>query len=101
MVWLIMTEIVWTSNGQGAFDFDYLLNLTSQDFVDDVKRDINDCISFSAVKIQEFSIGVRSYVVDGSAVRIRDYDKNTGKIYFYMLPYFDIEWIWGAMDGKR
>ncbi|PIJ95603.1 hypothetical protein [Lysinibacillus sphaericus] len=96
-----MTDVNWTSNGQGAFDFDYLLNLTSQDFVNDVKRDIDDCISFSSVKIDEFSISVISYVVDGGAVRIRHYDKETGKISFNLLSYFDIEWIWGAMDGKR
>ncbi|MBG9692549.1 hypothetical protein ABD91_17295 [Lysinibacillus sphaericus] len=96
-----MTKIIWTSNEQGAFDFDYLLNLTSQDFVNDIKRDIDDCISFSSVKIEEFSNNVISYVVDGSVVRIRNYDKETGKISFNLLSYFDIEWIWSAMDGKR
>lgn len=96
-----MTKIIWTSNEQGTFDFDYLLNLTSQDFVNDIKRDIDDCISFSSVKIEEFSNNVISYVVDGSVVRIRNYDKETGKISFNLLSYFDIEWIWSAMDGKR
>lgn len=39
-----MTDIVWLNNGQGAFDFDYLLNLTDQDFADDVSAFVKRCV---------------------------------------------------------
>lgn len=96
-----MTDIIWTSNGQGAFDFDYLLNLTNQDFVEGVQRDIEQSISFSAIKVEEFGKYVKSYVVSPSSVRLRYFDKETSEMFFDMLTYFDIEWIWGAMNGKR
>lgn len=39
-----MEEIVWI-NGQGAFDFHYILNLTDQDFCDDVADFVNNCVN--------------------------------------------------------
>lgn len=42
--WLIMTEIVWNNDGQGEFDFDYLLNLTDRDFSDLVAAFVNNCV---------------------------------------------------------
>lgn len=51
-----MEEIIWI-NGQGELDFDYLLNLTNQKFVDGVKEDIDNSHELLAVNVQYYDWG--------------------------------------------
>lgn len=44
-----MAEVVWNANGQGEFDFDYLLNLTDQNFCDFVSKQLDNHLG--AVKV--------------------------------------------------
>lgn len=82
-----MAEIMWTKDGQGQFDFDYLLNLTNQDFVDVIakfidkdyvkqvkviKKDITNYVEVIIVNRHS----VRTFVYTGTSVNL-DYESTS------------------------
>lgn len=93
-----MTEIIWTSNGQGAFDFDYLLNLTNQEFVERVAKSITDFQKNITVKVQ---VGdqVKVFVADNDFVHIHVFSKMLQASRSYFLNKYEIDWVWSVMNG--
>lgn len=93
-----MTEIVWNNDGQGEYDFDYLLKLTDEDFVRAVKLDSKNAQS---IKVTNYSNVVQVLVVTSAAVYIHLYQKDDKTRSFNMLTCVDIDWIGSAMNGER
>lgn len=92
-----MVEIVW-NNGQGEFDFDYLLKITNQEFVDRITSsiDISD-IRLKSVKVVDAEHVVSVTVVGTSAVTHFDYWKSSCIIESVVLGIDDLQWILSKM----
>lgn len=69
-----MAEIIWIK-GQGEFDFDYLLKLTSRKFVNSLKSRVNDS-DVKAVKVFDHVSSISVILVTNYNVRIYDFYKN-------------------------
>lgn len=99
-----MTELVWNANGQGEFDFDYLLNLTSQVFVDVVSRALCDEFrgTLKSIKVEDTGDFVRVYIIQGAILSVYNYFKNDKSYEFIPLSISDLDWALGAMrNGER
>lgn len=92
-----MTEIVWTSNGQGAFDFDYLLNLTDQNFSDDVAAFVkkcakrNDFVKTIRVKNDE-SFAVNVFIVLTHGLQVFTYFNGSKNRRESFISAVDLDW---------
>lgn len=94
-----MEEIVWVK-GQSDFDFNYLLNLTNQEFVERVEKSIIDFQENVTVKVQ---VGdqVKVFVADNNFVHIHVFSKMLQASRSYFLNKHEIDWVWSAMNGGR
>ena len=92
VVLLIMAEIIWNANGQGEFDFDYLLNLTDDFFVERVKKDIDNPF-FKSMKISVGERFVKVIIVNDGLVYLRSYDMVNFMDNHIVLHGVDIDWI--------
>jgi len=96
-----MTEIIWTSNGQGAFDFDYLLNLTNQEFVDFIEKSIIDFRqNVVTIKVQNDD-QVKVFVVGNDIVHIHVFSKILKSRRSYFLNRYEIDWIAEVMQSAK
>lgn len=95
-----MVEIIW-NNGQGEFDFDYLLKITNQEFVDRITSsiDISD-IRLKSVKVVDAEHVVSVTVVGTSAVTHFDFWKSSGTIDRVVLGISDLRWMLNVMEGS-
>ncbi|MEK5081070.1 hypothetical protein MKX73_19280 [Solibacillus sp. FSL W7-1436] len=68
-----MTEMVWSKDGQGEFDFDYLLNITNRHFVNLIANSINGDY-FKSIKILKDSSSVQVIIANRWGVKIYYFD---------------------------
>jgi len=95
-----MEEVVWNVNGQGEFDFDYLLNLTNQEFVECVEKSITDFQRNVTVKVQ---VGdqIKVFVADNNFVHIHVFSKMLQARRSYFLNKHEIDWISEVMRNEN
>lgn len=85
-----MAEIVW-NNGQGEFDFDYLLNLTDANFVDVVSFALGS-EHFKSVKVQVEQDCINAIVVTKFSVSIYTYNRFMKKYHVSFLDNDTLIW---------
>ncbi|MBX8946013.1 hypothetical protein [Lysinibacillus sp. K60] len=88
-----MTEKVWV-NGQCEFDFEYLLNLTNQEFVAAVSSNVDDEFTgeVKSIKVEEDSHFVRVYVVYRGFLGVFNYFKVDKSYAYTTLSKSDLNW---------
>lgn len=96
-----MAEIKFNENGQGYIDFEWLLNLTSEEFVENVKEDLAFITSRKCdVKVLETDSQVTVIVKSIALVAIHKFYKN-----FPNLPericftHTEVKEFWGMING--
>lgn len=77
-----MTKVIWNENGQGEFDFEYLLNLTSEEFIEEFKNYFDVLSSRNrkvVVKIEESYCGntIHIYLTNGGTCVVYDFYKES------------------------
>lgn len=93
-----MAEIIWDNNGQGVFDFDYLLNLTDQDFCDDVATFVkkcsarNDFVKTIRVKNDDDSVFVEVFIVLKHGFQVFSYFKLSKNRRESFISAVDLAW---------
>lgn len=87
-----MAEIIWENNGQGKFDFDYLLKLTNQDFCDDVAQSCGDYESVKTIKVVHRDLYTTVFVVKGHGLREHTYYKNSKTRTGTFINLADLTW---------
>jgi len=91
-----MAEIIWENNGQGKFDFDYLLKLTNQDFCDavsdflDRSRDRNDFVK--TIKLDDTSSYVQVFIVVNHGLQVFTYFKLSKNQRGAFINSLDLAW---------
>ena len=94
-----MAEIIW-NKGQGEFDFDYLLNLTNQKFVDSVLNSIQyDELKVSTIKVSDFPSVVQVIVYYGYAFKVFQFYKISENFESVSLVYDDLKWMHDTLGG--
>lgn len=96
-----MTKIVW-NNGQGEFDFDYLLNITNQEFVDLVSHSMksdDDIFELKSVKVSEFQGYVKLVLLFGDVIQVFEYHKTMDRIHVVSIGRSELRWALDVMDG--
>lgn len=93
-----MAEIIWTKDGQGQFDFDYLLNLTNQDFVDVITNQLSRP-HVKSIKVMTSLLFVEVFVVSTYSVRVYNYHQSTGIYDTTSLNDSDLLWILEVMQS--
>ena len=96
-----MAEVVWNANGQGEFDFDYLLKLTNQEFVDRVKKSITDIFQNNATVKVQVGDQVKVFVADNNFVHIHVFSKILQASRSYFLNKYEIDWISEVMRNEK
>lgn len=101
-----MAEIVWLNNGQGEFDFDYLLNLTDQNFCDYFSSRLSGLEEISnvkAIKVENnVSVTVQVTVVTNGGIVVFQYWKDNGRCDSVTIGGIDLSWIMEVMkNGER
>lgn len=96
-----MTELVWNANGQGEFDFDYLLKLTNENFVSEFEKDLKK-YNFKFVEIFDNEYLVRLHAVDSHFLYIYSFDKLRKTMSFVLLNYMQLErYLEVIQNGER
>lgn len=101
-----MAKIIWNNNGQGEFDFEYLLKITSEEFVKRFEQvfDIaNDETSFRKVLrviVDEFASAgsVDVYIINDTTVSILTYNRYSNDINVVVLGKDNLIDILDVMD---
>lgn len=95
-----MAEIVWSKDGQGEFDFDYLLNLTNQNFVGFIENRINQDY-FKSIKIIENRSSVEVIVANTWGVRIYDFDRINKRYEATAINTDDLVWALNVIQSSN
>lgn len=93
-----MAEVVWNANGQGEFDFDYLLNLTDEKFVKQVTTML-DSKRNKAIKVIDLGYLVQVLMVEKYVVQIFIFNKEDKEISFAVLNKDDVDWVGSVFNG--
>ena len=93
-----MVKVIWNNDGRKKFDFDYLLKITNQTFVDRVAIAINN-IDIKSVKIVEGKRSVEVTVVGSYSVMHYCFYSSSGTIDSVVLGYDDLQWMLAMMGG--
>lgn len=91
-----MEEIVWI-NGQGVFDFDYILKLTDQDFCDDVAAFVNNCVNrndfVNTIRVKnDSSFAVNVFIVLTHGLQVFTYYKVSKNRRESFISAVDLAW---------
>lgn len=93
-----MTNIVWSKTGQGEFDFDFLLNLTNEDFVNVISKQL-DRPNIKSIKIKPSFGLVEVIVVAISSVRVFNFCLSTSTYETIALNDDDLTWALEVMQS--
>lgn len=85
-----MAEVIWNANGQGEFDFDYLLKITNENFVVEFEKDLKK-YNFKFVEVFDNEYLVRLHAVDSRFLYIYSFDKLRKTKSFVLLNYMQLE----------
>ena len=91
-----MAEVIWENNGQGKFDFDYLLKLTNQDFCDAVANYLdrsnvrNDVVK--TIKVDDSFVSVDVFIVHSHGLQVFTYFKHGKEQKESFINSVDLAW---------
>lgn len=96
-----MSEIKFNENGQGYIDFEWLLNLTSEEFVSNVKEDMAFISSFKCdVKVTENDDQVTVIIKSIALVAIHKfYKKHPDLSERICFTHTEVRELWGIVNG--
>jgi len=95
---VILSEIVWVKD-QGEFDLDYLLNLTSEKFVDLIRRDV-ESPNIKAIKVTKVGSGTCDVIaVSGSFMRVYTWYRYNDSFQSTALIMEDVSWALKVMQN--